>query len=134
MVLLKQLLPRQVLKLTDDPGEALVDEIHGVPNPALSMELEMQGVSADLDVLATERREAVRAVGLPVLVVADADQGRVEKADERGKEAAEVRHAASPWPLSAWSRRRGRERASGSVQRGSCGGSIRAATPRSQIR
>lgn len=83
---LEQLLPRQVLELTDDPGEALVDDIHGVPNPALSMELEMQGVSADLDVLATERREAVRAVGLPVLVVADADQGRVEKADERSKE------------------------------------------------
>src|SRR5712692_10890 len=84
----EQLLPRQVLTLLDDAGEAPVGDRHGVIDSALAAEAEEHFRALDLDVTVAQGREAEGAVLAGVLVVAYADQRLVEQHDHGGEDLA----------------------------------------------
>src|SRR5581483_10133991 len=71
--------------LLDDAREPAVLETDGVVDLALALEAEGDLRAVDLDVFGAQRCQAVTAVLLGVLLVADADMGLLHEADDGGK-------------------------------------------------
>src|SRR6266852_387952 len=85
---LEKLVPRQVLALLNDAGEAPVGDRHRVIDSALAAEAEEQFRTLDLDVALAQGGEAEGAVLARVLVVAHADQRLVEQHHHGGEDLA----------------------------------------------
>jgi hypothetical protein len=83
IAILEQLLPGQLPAPPHDGGDARVVEARLVPHAALALEGQAHFGVAHAGVAAAQRREPVRTVAPRVLLVADAQEGRVEQADDR---------------------------------------------------
>ena len=83
VVVLKELVARQVAALLDDAREAPVVEIDFVLDAALAAEREPDALALDFDVRVAQRRQAERAIRSRVLVVADANQRLLEQLHDR---------------------------------------------------
>ncbi len=75
----------QGVALGHDGGQPAVADRHHVVLAALAPEAEVDHVAGDGDVPVAQRGQAERAVRLRVLLVPDADQRRLEQADQRGQ-------------------------------------------------
>jgi hypothetical protein len=83
VLVLEEVLARQVLAPGDDPGQATVAKGHLVRLAVLAVEPEADPGALDTRVAVAQRREPERLVEAGVLVVADADQRELEQPDDR---------------------------------------------------
>ena len=79
---LEQLLAGQLLAAPDDPGQPSIVDRDRVIDAALAPEPEFQGRAPDPGMPVAHRRQAERVVVAGILVVADADQGRLQQPDD----------------------------------------------------
>src|SRR5687767_3084119 len=82
IVVLKQVVARDISAGADDAREPTVIEGDLVFHTALAAEREVHSPAAHVDVSIPQRRQAKRTVLAGVLVVADADQRLLEKPDD----------------------------------------------------
>src|SRR5258706_5123468 len=82
----EKLVPRQILALLNDAGEAPVGDRHRVVDSALAAEAEAHFCALDLDVAVAQRGESEGTVLARVLVVAHADQGLVQQHHHGGED------------------------------------------------
>src|SRR3546814_18981175 len=83
---LEQLLTGDVLARLDDPREPPVAQFDLLALAALRPKLEDQFRAVDVDMPVPPRGQAEGAVVAGVFVVADADQRRIEQANDRGED------------------------------------------------
>jgi hypothetical protein len=81
---LEELLPRQVLALLGDPGEARVFDLELVLDAALAAKLQLHLAARKLRMAVAERRQPEGVVVLRVLIVADADERHLHEFDDCG--------------------------------------------------
>ena len=93
---LEQLLARQLLAGPDDARDAAITDLQPPRLAGLALELEPQCDSLDSDVAAEQRRQAIAAVLPRIVVVADADERRVEKVDHRRQNLVARQSGAAP--------------------------------------
>jgi hypothetical protein len=100
---LKELLAGQVLALAHDACHSEIMKIDFARFAAFGFELQMNLLAANLGMMISESRKAVRAVGTGVFFIANADQGAIEERDDGGNHffAWQARLAQMPRNLSA---------------------------------
>src|SRR3954468_31908 len=75
----------EFLALLDDFGDAAVADLQLPALAALALEFEFQLAAIDRDMAVAQGRQAKTVVGLGVILIADADQRRLEQMHDDGE-------------------------------------------------